>query len=374
MLKVVLLFLTILISGSLSAEELDLIFTPQRSFFSAAQKGLGDAGIALPSGISAGILNPALVNVYRKEVREIHGSVCAGFGRDSLYNKLMLPFGVSYSADDGSAALFYRRLTGDSKLSHNEFTFNLSGMVAPAGQDQGAIDFGVNIHLQSIKWDSRQLDPLYSITRYLDTIHRKNNDTLPGSLPSQALGELKQTNLILDIGFFQAQVLPNIDFGLTLRNVTGFSWTTSRPFIQRSSDTLNDSTIIDSLHYVFENKKKGQWLNRKYRTLSTGIAWHAEIKPQAFTLILPLDLEILGLFDKKIKNTFAFNGGIEARIANRFSLRLGYSRSPGILMKGFSQIKNLNFFTGGGGVHIDPIVFDFYISHNVFGTTLSFDY
>lgn len=374
MLKVVTLCLIGFFTNSIAANELDLIFTPQRSFSCAAQKGMGDAGIALPSGISAGILNPALVNVYRKEVRETHGSVCAGFGRDSLYNKLILPFGLSYSADDGSAALFYRHLTGDSKLSHNEFTFNLSGMVSPGGQDQGAVDFGVNIHLQSIKWNNRELDPLFSVTRYLDTIQRKKSDTMTINAPDQIQGELKQTNLIFDIGFFQAQVLPNIDFGLTLKNVTGYSWRTVRPFIQRSSDTLSDSIAVDSLHYVNEKQKKGQWLERKYRTLSTGIAWHAEIKPQAFTLILPLDLEILGLFDKKIKNTFAFYGGIEALIANRFSLRLGYSRSPAILMKGFSQIKNLNFFTGGGGVHIDPIVFDFYISHNVFGTNLSFDY
>jgi hypothetical protein len=373
-LKVVFLFIAIVFLYSISAKELDLIFTPQRSFFSAAQKGMGDAGIALPSGLSAGILNPALVNVYRKDVRETHGSVCAGFGRDSIYNKLMLPFGVSYSADDGSAALFYRHLSGDPKLSHNEFTFNLSGMVAPAGQDQGAVDFGVNIHVQSIKWNSRQLDPLFSVTRHLDTIHPKKNDTIYNNSTEQLLGELKQTNLILDIGFFQAQVMQNIDFGLTLKNVLGYSWRTAKPFIRRSSDSLNDSTIVDSLHYVFDKQKKGQWLSRKYRTLSTGIAWHADIKPQSFTLILPLDLEILGLFDKKIKNKFAFNGGVEVLIIDRFSLRFGYSRSPGILMKGFSQIKNLNFFTGGGGVHIDPILFDFYISHNVFGTTLSFDY
>ncbi len=374
MLKVVLLFSVIFFSSLISAKELDLIFTPQRSFFCAAQKGLGDAGIALPSGLSAGILNPALVNVYRKEVRETHGSICAGFGRDSLYNMLMLPFAISYSADDGSAALFYRHLSGDSKLSHNEFTFNLSGLVSPGGQDQGAVDFGVNIHLQSIKFNNRELDPLFSVTRYLDTLHRRNNDTITNTTTDKILGELKQTNLILDIGFFQAQVLQNVDFGLTLRNVTGFSWRTAKPFVQRSSDTLNDSIIVDSLQYIYKEQKKGQWLHRKYRTLSTGITWHADIKPESFTLILPLDLEILGLFDKKIKNTFVFHGGIEALIINRFSLRFGYSRSPGILMKGFSQIKNLNFFTGGGGVHIDPIVFDFYISHNVFGTNLSFDY
>jgi hypothetical protein len=373
-LKVVSLYLAIFFTSFISAKELDLIFTPQNSFFCATQKGLGDAGIALPSGISAGILNPALVNVYRKEIRETHGSVCAGFGRDSIYNKLMLPFGVSYSADNGSAALFYRHLSGDPKLTHNEFTFNLSGMVSPGGEDQGSVDFGVNIHLQTIKFDSRQLDPLFSVTHYLDTIHQKKNDTIYSKVPVQTLGELKQTNLILDIGFFQAQVLPNIDFGLTLKNVTGYSWITAKPIVRRSSDTLNDSIAVDSLQYVNEKQKKGRWLERKYRTLSTGIAWHADLKPQALTLILPLDLEILGLFDKKIKNTFAFNGGVEILIIDRFSLRFGYSRSPGILMKGFSQIKNLNFFTGGGGVHIDPVVFDFYISHNVFGTNLSFDY
>jgi hypothetical protein len=373
-LKFVCLFIAIFFSSSIFAKELDLIFTPQNSFFCAAQKGLGDAGIALPSGISAGLLNPALVNVYRKGLQETHGSVLAGFGRDSIYNKLMLPFGVSYSADDGSAALFYRHLSGDPKLTHNEFTFNLSGMVSPGGQDQGAVDFGVNVHLQSIKFDSRQLDPLFSVTRHLDTIHPKKNDTLYSKEPIQTLGALKQTNLILDIGFFQAQILPDIDFGLTLKNVTGYSWRTARPFIRHSIDTLNDSTIVDSLQYINDTKKKGQWLSRKYRTLSTGIAWHGDIKPGSFTLILPLDLEILGLFDKKIKNTFAFNGGVEVLIIERFSLRFGYSRSPGILMKGFSQIKNLNFFTGGGGIHIEPIVFDFYISHNVFGTNLSFDY
>jgi hypothetical protein len=372
--RILFLLASALFQISSATSEIDLIFTPQRSFYSAAHKGMGDAGIALPSGITAGLLNPSLVNVYRKDIKETHGSVSAGFGRDSLYNKLMLPFGVSYSAEDGSAALFYRFLSSDQKLSHHEFTFNLSGMLFPGSEDQGSVDFGTNIRLEMIKWKNRELDPLYMVTRHHDTITHRPDDTIALAVPELLQGELSQTNLILDIGFFQPEVLPNVDFGLTLRNLTGYSWRTVKPFVYSTRDTLNDSTVVDSLLYGNQKQKKGQWIQRKYKTLSAGIVYHAQIKPQSFTLAIPLDLEILGLFDKKIKNRFVFKGGIEALVAGRFALRLGYSRAPGILMKGFSQIKNLNFFTGGGGVKINPVTFDFYVSHNVFGTTLAFDY
>ena len=124
MIRVVILLAAVIVHISFAAKEVDLIFTPQRSFYSAAQKAMGDAGIAMSSGITAGILNPSLVNIYRKDMKETHGSVTAGFGRDSLYNKLMLPLGVSYSADDGTAGLFYRYLLSDDELFHHEFTFN----------------------------------------------------------------------------------------------------------------------------------------------------------------------------------------------------------------------------------------------------------
>jgi hypothetical protein len=335
---------------------------------------MGDAGLALPSGISAGLVNPSLVNIYRKEIKETHGSVTAGFGRDSLYNKLMLPFGVSYSSEDGSIALFYRHLSGESELSNHEVTLNLSGMLFPGSEEQGAVDFGVNVRLEMIKWKNMELDPLSMVTSHLDTIKPRRNDTLALAAPEQLRRTLNQTNLILDLGFYQPDAFPNFDFGMTLKNITGFSWRTVNPYAQNIHDTLNDSTVIDSLTYVSQKKKKGQWIDRKYKTLAVGVVYHVEIKPESFTLLLPLDLEVLGLFDKKMKNKFVFKGGIEAQIAGHFSIRMGYSRAPGILMRGFSQIKNLNFFTGGGGVKIDPVTFDFYISHNVFGTTLSFDY
>lgn len=372
--RVVILAVAAIIHLSSAANEVDLIFTPQRSFYSAAQKAMGDAGIALQSGITAGLLNPSLVNVYRKDIRETHGSVTAGFGRDSLYNKSMIPLGVSYSAEDGTAALFYRYLLSDEELSHHELTFNLSGLLFPESEDQGAVDFGINIRIEKMKWKNRELAPLYIVTRHVDTTIGKKTDTIVLSAPNMFKGELSQTNCILDLGFFQPDVLPGVDFGLALKNLVGYTWRKERPFINTVSDTLNDSIAVDSLLYSNLTQKKRQWINRKYKTLSAGIVYHTAIKPNSFTLSIPLDLEIFGLFDKKMKNTFVFKGGIEALVAGHFALRLGYSRSPGILMKDFSKIKKLNFFTGGGGVRIDPLIFDFYVSHNVFGTTLTFDY
>ncbi len=374
MIRVVILLAAVIVHISFAAKEVDLIFTPQRSFYSAAQKAMGDAGIAMSSGITAGLLNPSLVNIYRKDMKETHGSVTAGFGRDSLYNKLMLPLGVSYSADDGTAGLFYRYLLSDDELSHHEFTFNLSGLLFPASEDQGAVDFGLNIRIETMKWKNRELEPLYVVTRYIDTASNKKGDTIALSAPDMLKGELSQTNCILDLGFFQPEILPGVDFGLTLRNLAGFTWRKERPFIYTSRDTMNDSIAIDSLLYSNQKQKEKQWIHKKYKTLSAGIVYHAAIKPNSFTLSIPLDLEIFGLFDKKMKNRFVFKGGIEAVVAGHFALRLGYSRSPGIIIKDFTNIKNLNFFTGGGGVRIDPMTFDFYVSHNVFGTTLTFDY
>jgi hypothetical protein len=193
--------------------------------------------------------------------------------------------------------------------------------------------------------------------------------------PATWSGHEHQSNLILDLGFYQASIISNVDFGLTLKNITGYSWHSSKPAVQSVRDTVDsDLTIHDSSYYVDIFEKSREWIPSRYKTLSVGIVYHAPVKQGTLHLAFPLDIEILGLFDKKMKHTFAFKGGIEALFAGRFSLRLGYARAPGILLKGISQIKNLNFFTGGGGIRIDPLVFDFYITYNAFGTTLMFDY
>ncbi|MDO5576860.1 MAG: hypothetical protein Q4F84_07250, partial [Fibrobacter sp.] len=58
----------------------------------------------------------------------------------------------------------------------------------------------------------------------------------------------------------------------------------------------------------------------------------------------------------------------------KFHLRGGYKRGPGDLIDDISEFKYRNNFTGGAGINIDPIRFDFFITKGHFGLNAVYQY
>lgn len=364
------------------ANELDPLFTPQRTFYSAVQKSLGDAGLANPSDITTGLLNPAMVYSYQKSSASAHGSAAVGFGRDSLYNRAVIPIGFSYANKSGAIALFYRYMSNDLGSSNHEAVLNFSGQMSGKSDQQGAVDFGVNFKYEYCDWIRTDLYPL-SITRSIkDTSGNWVNDSIVGTMNPPFRGSYEENRFLIDIGFYQSNIADGLDFGLVVKNLLGYRLIREQPDII-THDSIYAGTeqddSIDSLRdrtqaYGTGSHKSKKWVKGAYRTIGAGITYNIELANGNFALCFPADMEIIGLFDKKIKNKFVFHGGVQGKISRNFYLRLGYSRAPLSILTDLTQIKNVNIFTGGAGISISPVTLDFYISNNAFGFTSNFDY
>ncbi|HMA65734.1 MAG: hypothetical protein ACM31E_05705, partial [Fibrobacterota bacterium] len=332
-----LLIVSLIISAISS--ELDPLLQSKHCMNSAAVKALGDATIANPDDILSGLHNPALVYAYFAQKKASKVSIVAGYSRDSLFDKHVIPSGIAYGNKEGAIGGFYRGLLTESGMQQHEAIINLSGMLAAPLIDEtgyeamGQVDFGVNIRYVWYNWDSRVLTP---------------SDT---TLKPISNAEIKQTRLLFDIGLYQGDVSPNLDFALTLRNVFGYVWQKENPVIKDSiavtvintADTIKDTVSS----YTYNDEKSKGWIKNEYRALTIGIVYHVNKNSQSWQLHLPIDFEILGMFNKKVKNQYIFRGGIEATIRDNFSVRLGYSRAPGPIQSGWKEIKKMNIFTGG---------------------------
>lgn len=364
-----------------TVNEPDWIFITQRNFTSALLKGQGDAGIAFPGGISLGTVNPALFYSPGTQSGSKGQGFTAGYGRDSLFNRHIIPLGATYRSGNSVMAGFYRFLSGDAGSTQHEFTGNLSGQLFSEANRQGAVDFGINIRIeQMVDTHSKQ----FPITKRIIT--QTNNAPRIQTIDSTtetALFSQHQRRMIVDIGFFQKSILQNLDFGLTIRNLLGYAWSREEPFTVTTDSALQktDSTQHTTqfeVQYVrtttlrnAPNASKG-WFQKRYRTLLLGIDFHSSIG--AVLLDFPCDLEILGMFDSQITTRYNFKGGVAAKMNELLTIRLGYARAPGTIPRNFTSLKNINIFSAGAGVLIAPVSCDFYLSQGTFGLTIGYMY
>lgn len=356
-----LFFIILLLFTIISGEELDMILSPQRSFYNANVKALGDAGVANPKDLTSGIINPALVYSYLRKSELIKGNISAGYGRDSLFDAHIIPFGIGYNTGDGALGGFYRALISKQKRIQNEFVVNMSGMLSGPSLDEngnagmGQVDFGVNFRFDVFSWKMRPFGPF-------DSLSAINN------------AKISQKRLILDVGLYQSNITKNLDLALTLRNLLGYLWTSEFPVVKDSSHkeflTNGDSVVSNVPYYSQSSEKNKGWLKNEYRTMTAGIVYHIDMGGGSFRVSLPIDLEILGLFNNHVRNLYIFRGGIETTIQRHFSIRLGYSRTPGPIQSGWNEVKKMNVFTGGAGIAIEPVSLDFYLSDGSFGTSV----
>lgn len=369
------LFLFILTLTTAIAADSDRITLVQNRFYGASIKSLADAGIAFPSEVFSGLLNPALTFSHHQTIPQSHGTMAVGYGRDSIFSRHMLPVGFSYSNDEGSLGLFYRFMKGKNEILQQEMTLNIASQVFAKSDDQGAVDFGVNLRFEKMVWEN-----LPSRVEYFQADDSGSFTNVFSSDTHQLLNDysIRDKRALLDIGFYQPHILENIDFGFVIRNLVGYVWTYGNPDTV-FYDTLTDSHGTDSVlikTYSYTDKKRAYrgWTKGIDRSLTIGLVYHAAMSDNRIQLNFPVDLEIRGLFNRHIKNRYTFRGGVEADIARHVMLRFGYARAPGRLRSSWEEIRNINVFTGGAGLKFSSLSFDFYVSEHTFGISGSFNY
>ena len=146
----------ILIFTSTVAAEVDRIFLVQDRLYSAALKSLANAGIALPTDLFNGLTNPALTfSHYHTVVPQSNGTAAIGYGQDSIFNAHIFPAGLSYSNQEGSIGLFYRFMKGKMDILQHEMIINFASQIFPKSDDQGSVDFGINLRFEKMVWKNR---------------------------------------------------------------------------------------------------------------------------------------------------------------------------------------------------------------------------
>ncbi|MFP4163626.1 MAG: hypothetical protein ACLFQB_10890 [Chitinispirillaceae bacterium] len=294
------------------------------SLYSTVSQSLAGSGTAVAAGGMQGLVNPALPFSHRNTEKGNRGSLVLGYGRDPAFDKIGLPMGFVFTNGEGAMGFYYRYLNGKPGSVH-DFTFNMSGRLFEQIDEQGPVDFGMNIRYEGSRWN--------------------------GLNDSADMNEVCKS-VVLDIGFYQPYVMPNFDFSLVFRNVTGYLW---------EKEKLQDSTV----------DKNEKWVGGKHRTLIVGGLYNLSFADGNIKLFVPLDLEMTNLF----KGTkYIFRTGLEARITPLYSVRFGYARAPENPLDLVKDFDYRNLFFGGGGVYVKPLQIDFFIGKDEWGITTTYDY
>jgi len=361
--------------GAVAAPGIDPLFTSQQLFSSAALEGSGSAGIALPAGLDYGWINPALIYSSTKGAR---AAFSTGYGRDSLFDRHIVPVTAARVEGKGAIGGMYRYLSGNSGYTQHEAALNFSGELFDKVDVQGAVDFGVTLRYVW-SFDKRFETQRFAVERYI--IDSAGAETMLGVVDSISLqyrGDASSRIFSTDIGFYQPDIMPHLDFGLTVTNLAGYRWDNRRPVIDGVDSAAGDtvvggdtsSLVVRHYRYLDETKKGSGGLASRYRTLTIGVAYRTG--SEALRITLPVDLVLLGLFDRKMENTFVFRGGVVAALGDALTVRIGYAREPKTILEGITTFRNVNIISGGAGLNLGGGVFDFFFSNSGFGVSASY--
>lgn len=378
--------LTGLSVGSYSAEKTrpdpDPVFTPQEAFFSAVQEGLGGGGCALPWNLQSVSANPSLLYSCRSGAARISRSAVFGYGRDSLFDRYIVPFGASYSRNRNALSVNMRALSSSAGLDEYEAIVTLCRRVWRSAGPVGPVDLGANIRFEYADWKRRGFDTLASIFSFVapSGVKIQPDSVALNGLPPES-GRFRETRLFLDLGFFKPEIAQNIDCGIMLRNLAGYSRGWESPDTVRRKDTAG--TVRDTVAVVRSSESYGGWrrdysgmVPLKYAVLTGGLNFRFPNPGGKWSLCFPVDVAVYGLLDPKIEEVAAVRIGVQAHSIKGFFLRMGYSHAPGILPAGFQKVALVHNVSFGASMLLPglPVALDFYISNLDWGINAAVDY
>jgi hypothetical protein len=293
-------------------------------------RSLGGAGSAIPYSDFQGFINPALTYTGNGGRAFGGGTLAMGYGWDRVFDKVILPFGMVFIDNNGAMGVYYSYLNGERSTVHDAM-LNFSWEMFKQAVKPGPVDGGLNIRYEQSKWRHKVLD-----TEIEDeAVERIIN--------------VNGQNILFDLGFYQQQIIPGIDFSFVFTNLAGYRWNN-----------------IDG-----ENKASG-WFGWRHCAMTAGILysfpmWGAAVR-------IPFDVEMTGIFTKSTPNSYIMRTGLEVQIAKMYSVRFGYARSPDNFADLMADFDYRNLFYGGIGINMRPVKFDFFIGDDEFGATATYFY
>jgi len=353
-------------------------FFTQRHSSNTRYNGLSNAGVAIPEAVTSIALNPSLVH-YWHFANQTKYSASAAYERDSVFSKSIISTGASwYINEKTTIGTLYRNLRHGDDNYQNEVVLCTAGRLFDKSLNQGAVNLGMNIRFERMNWRSSGLDSLPILHKIFDDSGKIDTVIQAGKYKSDYLYRfLDENRLLFDLGFFQDNILPGLDFGLSLYNLFGFAWQSDRPSVGHRSDTIWDSTFIvarpdtciDTAVYTNTWEKERGGIDKVYKRMAVGLAYHANIMQDKVTILIPFDLEFLGLFDRSQKIKLGFSTGIEAWLNNMVCLRFGYALSPKYITGTPDDItfKNSTIFSGGASVKFEHISCDIFLQGQNWG-------
>ena len=286
---------------------------------SAMSRSFAGAGAALPLGGFQGLVNPALTAVVGAAGR---GVLSAGYGRGAAFDKAALPLGAVFAENKGAIGAFYRFLSGGQGTAH-EGVLNLSGRMFEQVDQQGPVEFGMNVRYEQSNWRQRFADG--------------------GDVAAYS------KNILFDIGFYQPYILPGLDFALVAANLNGYRW----------------------LESGVTSERRG-WMGWGRCAVVVGAAYSLPLMGGNLLLQVPFDLELANPFSKSADTEYIVRSGLDARVMRMFSVRFGYAHAPDDPLGIIRDFDHKNLFFGGIGVFVKPVQVDFFAGSDEFGITASY--
>lgn len=359
--------------------EINLQFTTQRHFPNPRYAGLANAGVAIPEAVSGTMLNPSLVHSWHWNNKTQYSALVT-YEKDSVFSHIVTT-GVSwYINEKTTLGTIYRYLENGDDNFQNEAVLCIAGRLFDKSLDQGAVNLGVNIRFEDLNWKSSDLDSLTTLhIKYKGTILDTTHDTtiINKYPPVSKERFIEEKRLLFDLGFFQDNIFPDLDFGLTFHNLFGYVWKSEKPNIKHIKYVTYDSTIVDAMiidsvdssYYITEWEDSNGKNKKVYKRMTVGLSYHVDIMQNKVMILIPFDLEFIALFDRKQDMKLGFHTGIEGWLNNKICLRFGYARSPNSISgkPGDITLSNDNIFSGGASVRFENVGFDVYIRDQNWG-------
>ena len=370
-------YLLILLFINLSAE-VNPQLTTQRHSSNPRYAGLSNTGVAIPDAITGAMLNPSLVHSWHWN-NQTKYSASAAFERDSVFSKFIISTGASLFINEKTTlGTLYRSLRNGDDNYQNEVVLCIAGRLFEKSLRQGAVNLGMNFRYESLNWKT-DTDSLPIVQKMFDTsgIIISGSDSLLGKYKSNIENDFdKEKRLLFDLGFFQDNIFQGMDFGLTFHNLLGYVWKSDKPVIKHKPDTTYDTltdtipqSLIDTSYHIAEWKESRARNKKVYKRMTVGLAYHTNIIQNKAMVLIPFDLEFIGLFDRKQDMKLGLHTGIEVWLGTYIGLRFGYALSPSYIegTPGDITLENDHIFSGGASARFDRISFDLYIQGQNWG-------
>jgi hypothetical protein len=143
-----------------------------------------------------------------------------------VYDKHGVVAGGAYrNPKGGTVANIYRYLQGDEGTQTDyQVLAGYSGQLFPRSANQGAVTYGINVRYEQVNWDRLHLAPC-------STWYVVDQEPYPHGSSVVDEGNATQKRLLLDLGFYQKEVMNNLDFGVVAHNLFGYIWHEERPYV-----------------------------------------------------------------------------------------------------------------------------------------------